>query len=450
MKYRIRKQDELKASGLHWIDYLPKDWKKASLKYILNYVIGSTPSTSKDKYFFGDNIWVSISDIKDKYISDAKQRLSDDAIIDCNIKVVPKGSLLYSFKLSVGQMSFNTVDLYTNEAIASFLNNENVNLDFWYYALGEYLIEYANDNIYGAKLLNQDLIKNARLLVPSKIEQQKIANFLDEKSKIFDESISKKEQLISKLELAKQSLISEVVTGKLKIIENNSKLQTIKREQNELKPSGVEWLGNIPKEWEMKKLGYMFSFKNGVNTDSSNYGKGIKFINVKETINTNFIMEKDIEGSVLVSDSIIKENSVRKGDVLFNRTSETIEELALSTVYYDDKIALFGGFVIRGRQITKKLDLDFKKYCFQSTEIRKQIISYGSGSIRKNIAQTNLKNVYLFVPTITEQQKISKYLDEKLIHFDNTIEKTKQSIKKLKLAKEALISQAVTGKIEVL
>lgn len=449
MKYRIREQNELKPSGLHWIDYLPKDWKKASLKYILNYVIGSTPSTSKDKYFFGDNIWVSISDIKDKYISDAKQRLSDEAIKDCNIKKVPKGSLLYSFKLSVGQMSFNTVDLYTNEAIASFINNENVNLDFWYYALGKYLIEYSNENIYGAKLLNQDLIKNARLLVPSKIEQQKIANFLDEKSKIFDDAISKKEQLISKLELAKQSLISEVVTGKLKIIEQNSKLQTIKREQNELKPSGVEWLGDIPKDWQVKKLGYIFSFKNGVNTDSSNYGKGIKFINVKETINTNFIMENDIEGSVTVSDSIIKENSVKKGDVLFNRTSETIEELALSTVYYDDKVALFGGFVIRGRQITKDLDLDFKRYCFQSIEMRKQIISYGSGSIRKNIAQTNLKNVYLFVPTITEQQKISKYLDEKLIYFDNTIDKTKQSIKKLKLAKEALISQAVTGKIEV-
>ena len=168
VKYRIREQNELKASGLYWIDYLPKVWQKVSLKYILNYVIGSTPSTSKDKYFIGDNIWVSISDIKDKYISDAKQRLSDEAIIDCNIKKVPKGSLLYSFKLSVGQMSFNTVDLYTNEAIASFLNNENVNLDFWYYALGEYLIEYANENIYGAKLLNQDLINSLKVQTKEK------------------------------------------------------------------------------------------------------------------------------------------------------------------------------------------------------------------------------------------------------------------------------------------
>ena len=67
-----------------------------------------------------------------------------------------------------------------------------------------------------------------------------------------------------------------------------------------------------------------------------------------------------------------------------------------------------------------------------------------------HLFQGDLNKFKLLVPTIIEQQKISKYLDEKLIHFDNTIEKTKQSITKLKEAKEALISQAVTGKIEVL
>ena len=73
----------------------------------------------------------------------------------------------------------------------------------------------------------------------------------------------------------------------------------------------------------------------------------------------------------------------------------------------------------------------------------------GTGGL-KRVPSSFFENFKISFPTLTEQQKISKYLDEKLIHFDNTIEKTKQSIKKLKLAKEALISQAVTGKIEVL
>ena len=440
MKYKIREQNELKPSGLHWIDYLPKDWEKASLKYILNYIIGSTPSTSKDKYFFGNNIWVSISDIKDKYISDAKQRLSDEAIIDCNIKKVPKGSLLYSFKLSVGQMSFNTVDLYTNEAIASFLDNENVNLDFWYYALGRYLIEYSNENIYGAKLLNQDLIKNARLLVPSKIEQQKIANFLDEKSKIFDEAISKKEQLISKLELAKQSLISEVVTGKLKVVEQNSKLQTIKREKKELKLSGVEWLGDIPKDWQVKKSKYLFEIRKRI--------AGTLDFDVL-SITQKGIKIKDIEtGGGQLSMDYSKYQIVNIGDFAMNH-------MDLLTGFVD--IAKVQGVTSPDYRvfslIDKNSDSNFYLYLFQMGYKNQIFFAFGQGSSqlgRWRFPTEEFNKFYFPYPSLEEQQKISKYLDEKLIHFDNTIEKTKQTIKKLKEAKEALISQAVTGKIEVL
>lgn len=446
MKYRIREQNELKPSGVEWLGNIPKDWEYHKNKYIFKRISNNVG----DNYDNYKVLSLTLNGVIERNMNNMGKMPSSFSIY----QIVEKESLILClFDIDVTPRIIGYVN--TQGIISSAYTNlivKNLYSKYYYY----WFLTLNNQNIllnYTKSLrntINNENFMSLESLVCSFFEQQKIADFLDEKSKIFDEAISKKEQLISKLELAKQSLISEVVTGKLRVVEQNSKLQTIKREQNELKPSGVEWLGDIPKDWQVKKLGYIFSFKNGVNTDSSNYGKGIKFINVKETINTNFIMEKDIEGSVSVSDSIIKENSVKKGDVLFNRTSETIEELALSTVYYDDKIALFGGFVIRGRQITKDLDLDFKRYCFQSTEIRKQIIFYGSGSIRKNIAQTNLKNVYLFVPTIIEQQKISKYLDKKLIHFDNTIEKTKQSITKLKEAKEALISQAVTGKIEIL
>lgn len=467
MKYRIREQKELKPSGVEWLGDIYRNWGIISIKRLIQILTdytanGSFADLAKNVTYLDEPDFarlIRLTDIrkdfkndtgvyinKDSYEFLKKSSLFGNEILIANVGAYSGYSFLLPEKLGF------KASLAPNMFLIKFKENKILH-KFIFYVLKSNIVldKLIQLSISAAQpKLNKDNIKSLVIPFLSLIEQQKIANFLDEKSKIFDEAISKKEQLISKLEFAKQSLISEVVTGKLKIVEQNSKFQSFKREKNELKSSGVEWLGDIPKDWQVKKLGYIFSFKNGVNTDSSNYGKGIKFINVKETINTNFIMEKDIEGSVLVSDSIIKENSVKKGDVLFNRTSETIEELALSTVYYDDKIALFGGFVIRGRQITKDLDLDFKRYCFQSTEIRKQIISYGSGSIRKNIAQTNLKNVYLFVPTITEQQKISKYLDEKLIHFDNTIEKTKQSITKLKEAKEALISQAVTGKIEVL
>ena len=85
-------------------------------------------------------------------------------------------------------------------------------------------------------------------------KQEKIANFLDEKTSQFDLIISKKEKLIERLEEAKKSLISEVVTGKVKVVKTDDGYELIKRSSEEMKDSGVEWLGEIPKDWEVKKL----------------------------------------------------------------------------------------------------------------------------------------------------------------------------------------------------
>ncbi len=454
MQYRVRKQSELKPSGVEWLGDIPNTWSFSRLSYNIKLLNGYAFSST---IHHGDGInIIKMSNLKDGNIifKDNNQKFN---ITDKLSKFLLKeNDILIGLSGSIENFAVvknNHLPAYLNQRVCSLRATNNIlNQFICYIILSKYFKEQIQVNITGSTIVNlsTESLERVKVLVPNISKQEKIIFFLNKKTQIFDDSISKKEELITKLEKAKQSLISEVVTGKLKVIEKNEKLQTIKREKEELKPSKVEWLGYIPKDWQVKKLGYVFKFKNGVNADSSSYGKGLKFINVKETINTDFILEKDIEGSVNVPESIIKENLLQKGDVLFNRTSETAEEIALSTVYYDDAKALFGGFVIRGRQITNDLDLDFKRYCFQSYEIRKQIISFASGSIRKNIAQTNLKDVYLTFPNIDEQKQISKYLDEKIKTFDNTIEKTKQSITKLKQAKESLISEAVTGKIEIL
>ena len=203
MNYRYRTDEEMKDSGVEWLDVIPKSWTRNKLKRELKFSVGSTPSTANRSFFEGENIWVTIGDLNGKYCSESKTKLTEEALRSANMKKVPKGSLLYSFKLSVGQVAFTEKDLYTNEAIASFYPNNNSNLDFWYYALGNYLIENSNENIYGAKLLNQELINNANIFVPSEEEQKKIAKFLDKKTAEFDCIISKKETLIEKLEEAK-------------------------------------------------------------------------------------------------------------------------------------------------------------------------------------------------------------------------------------------------------
>lgn len=112
----------------------------------------------------------------------------------------------------------------------------------------------------------------------------------------------------------------------------------------------------VPNEWSLVPLGTLCSFANGANADKNAYGAGVPFINVLEVITHTHLRAKDIPGRVRLSKSGLESFAVRRGDVLFNRTSETQEEVGLSAVYDDDAAVVFGGFVIRGRFVDDSMD----------------------------------------------------------------------------------------------
>jgi type I restriction enzyme S subunit len=169
--------------------------------------------------------------------------------------------------------------------------------------------------------------------------------------------------------------------------------------------------------WEKKKLGEYLTFKNGINADKSQYGKGAKFINVLDIINNNTITHDKIIGKVEVSENELKKNEVKYGDILFQRSSETREEVGQSNVYVDEtQTATFGGFVIRGQAIQKYNPLFFH-YLLKTSSAREEITTKSGGSTRYNIGQETLKEVKIIVPKIPEQEKISTFLttiDEKI------------------------------------
>ena len=418
MKYRIREQNELKPSGVEWLGDIPKDWKFSRLKYLAKIDTGSKDTQDNE----------------------------DEGIYPFFVR---------SKKIqSINTYSFDGEAILTpgDGDIAEIFHHVNCKFDFhqrvyiicnFKNIIGRYLYYYMIINFkkevkkLSAKTTVDSLRRPMFLDFPVVYhidEQQEIADFLDEKSKIFDEAISKKEQLISKLELAKQSLISEVVTGKLKVVEQNSKLQTIKREKNELKASGVEWLGDIPKDWQVKKLKYLTTFNN----EKSNE---LDFKIALENIESKTMKYIETKENVFNDVGII----FKSGDILFGKLRPY-----LAKVYVPNKNGICVGdfFVL---SVLEKVAFNFYiKYLMISDIFIDIVNSSAYGTKMPRASWDFVGNLKLPFPNLEEQQKISKYLDEKLIHFDNTIEKTKQSITKLKEAKEALISQVVTGKIEVL
>jgi type I restriction enzyme S subunit len=172
----------------------------------------------------------------------------------------------------------------------------------------------------------------------------------------------------------------------------------------------VSDVGVIPEEWEVVSLSDLLDFRNGVNADKSAYGRGIRFINVLEVITRSHLRACDVPGRVTLSRAAIKAYAVRAGDVVFNRTSETLEEVGLAAVYQDDEPVVFGGFVIRGRPQSAALDARYAGYGLRAAAVREQIIKRGQGAIRANIGQADLRQVLVPIPPLPEQRAIGAAL----------------------------------------
>ena len=155
-------------------------------------------------------------------INKTQASLTELGIKNTNLKVLKKGTIIYSIFATLGKVSILSIDAVTNQAILGLIINrnkiKNQYLKYWLINIEKTLKYYSSSNTQ--ENLNTNKVKNFKIIYDKdRIQQQKIANFLDIKTSEFDSIISKKEQLIEKLEEAKKSLISEVVTGKVKIVD---------------------------------------------------------------------------------------------------------------------------------------------------------------------------------------------------------------------------------------
>lgn len=203
--------------------------------------------------------------------------------------------------------------------------------------------------------------------------------------------------------------------------------------------------GLIPEEWDVRSFGDLFAFKNGVNADKEAYGKGVRFVNVLEPITYSHIHGPEIPGRVTLREALLAAYAVRRGDVLFNRTSETEAELGLAATYVGTEQLVFGGFVIRGRPTDESLDPIYSGYGLRAPAIRSQIIPMGQGAIRANIGQQNLSRVLAPVPPLEEQQAIAEALSD----ADALLQGIDDLIAKKRDIRQAAMQQLLTGQIRL-
>jgi type I restriction enzyme S subunit len=423
-----------KPTGVEWLPEIPAGWEVKKLKHCFKFSVGGTPTTSKQSYFEGENTWVTIADMQQRVIIESKTSLSDDALVAAGMEVVPEGSLLYSFKLSVGKVAFAGKDLHTNEAIFSVLPSPAYDLTYFYFALPELLIHSAGQNIYGAKIFNQELLKNAFIALPPLAEQRAITTFLDDKTAQLDQLITYKQQMLELLREERAALINHAVTKGLDGAAS-------------LRDSGVEWLGEVPAHWEVKRLKFISpSISVGLVINPSTY--------------------HDDNGTVpMISGKNVTENGIDIRDVKFI-TEESSKALLPSKLNAGDLVSIRVGYPGLTAVVPEELDgincasvmiirkgpgfhSPFLSMLMNSQVGAQQVDVVAYGSAQK---QFNVGHAIEFVfplPPLKEQLAISEEVNKRERKIAETAATINQEIALLQEYRAALIAEAVTGQLDV-
>src|SRR5690606_12445611 len=254
-------------------------------------------------------------------------------------------------------------------------------------------------------------VLNLDLFVPSKEEQTKIASFLS----TVDEKISQLTQ--------KHALLSQYKQGMM---------QKLFSQQIRFKAGDGSDFG----DWDEKFLSEIGSFKNGLNKDKESFGFGYPFVNLMDVFGKK-IIETEYLGLVDATPKDLGNYDLRKGDVLFIRSSVKAEGVGQTALVINDlKNVVYSGFLIRFRD-SYGLDLEFKKYCFMNNEFRLRLLAKSTTSANTNINQESLSALFIKIPCLEEQSKIANFLSA----IDQKIEVVAQQIEQAKTWKKGLLQQ---------
>jgi type I restriction enzyme S subunit len=187
------------------------EWEIKKLGSISEIVIGRTPARLNPAYWGRGLKWLSIADLQSKVVTESKEEITKLAAEE--MQVVPKGTLLMSFKLSIGRLSFAGCDLYTNEAICSFINLK-ANSEFLYYALSRTDFSLYGKQAVKGYTLNKESLKQIEIVLPPEVEQTAIATILSD----MDEGIAALEARLAKARSIKQGMMQELLTGKIRLV----------------------------------------------------------------------------------------------------------------------------------------------------------------------------------------------------------------------------------------
>jgi len=446
IKTSFPKYPAFKDSGVEWLGEIPEGWKCIRMKRLyLDY--------SKKKHPDAELLSVTQNQgVVPRSWVENRMVMPSGALE--SFKFINKGDFAISLRSFEGGLEYCHHDGIISPAYTVLKKKRSDLIEgFYKYLFKSYaFISELQTSVIGireGKNISYPELSYSYLPVPSPTEQTAIAAFLDDKTAKIDRVIAQKQQMIALLKERKQIIIQNAVTGKWSMV-NGEWLMTPK---DKMKHSGVEWIGEIPEGWEVKKLRFEFKFSKGLTITKDNLREeGIPCVNYGE-VHSKFGFEVNPEKDELkcVDDFYLESdpNSILKfGDFVFADTSEDIEGSGNFT-YLNAQIQTFAGYHTVIGRLKNQHNPRYVAYEFESQLFRSQVQRKVKGVKVYSISQGLLKSLLIWLPSFKEQNLIVSYLDRKSEKFNAAISLQQTQIEKLKEYKATLIDSAVTGKIKV-
>jgi type I restriction enzyme S subunit len=410
-------------------------WTKGTLGELCSIEIGGTPSRSKPEYWDSakdtSNRWVSIKDLNKRIVCRTAEQITDLGVRNSNVKQQPKGTVLLSFKLSIGRVAFAGCDLYTNEAIAG-LRSEELTPEFLFYGLQQWdLLQNVDQAIKGATL-NKDKLKKIEFVYPeSQVEQAKIAELLS----TLDRAIEQTEALIAKQQRIKTGLMQDLLT---KGIDEDGNIRSEATHAFKDSP-----LGRIPVEWDALPLSKLVDepITYGIVQAGPHQEGGVPYIRTGDMSG-----DKINRAQLLCTTSVIakayKRSEVQPGDIVFALRATVGKVLPIT----DD---LAGANLTQGTaKVSPSNDVDsaFLLWALRTEAVLRSIQLVQKGTTFAEITLSDLRQINIALPrSLVEQQQIARDLNA---CFD-LLKRYNEQSEKLQSLKRGLMHDLLTGKRRV-
>jgi type I restriction enzyme S subunit len=435
---------EYKESGLEWLGTVPEHWSIAPLKFSASCNDTVLPDSTDDDY---EIEYVEISDVNEvsgitgsaKYRfldapSRARRTLRHGDVLISTVRtylraiapvVNPPENLIVSTGFAVVRPRNGILD-------GTFLGYL-LRAEWWISEIIARSVGVSYPAINASDLISVDVP------LPTWYEQTRIARFLDHETANIDALVKEQQRLIKLLKEKRQAVISNAVTRGLD--------PTVP-----MKESGVEWLGEVPAHWDVKALRRVIkkTLSNGVFKKKEDFGRGVLLVNVFDVYRQNFQINFASLDRVDCTEAEILSYSVIPGDLFFVRSSLKYEGIAVVAVAGEClESVVYECHLIRARPDRDFLNGRYGSYLFNSSNYRAIMVSKAKLTTMTTIDQEAITSTPIPIPPLAEQARISAFLDDETDKIDRLIAEASSVNELLKERRSAIISAAVTGKIDV-